>query len=152
MISHHTLYYYLCKFLLRSFSLWAFILCLLSTSLINPHIQGYGIIEWSGFIFSPACFFIIWIYCFLSGIMSARVIVCVCIASDVRWCTNSMCIQLRIPTILCLLLRTCVRVSPARSTLADIRKVSKLKNSICVHFRIPFRYSCRNDVRYHIWT
>ena len=47
---------------------------------------------------------------------------------------------------------TYVRVSSARFTFADIRKVRRRNNSICVHFRIPFLYSCRNDVRYHIWT
>ena len=46
-----------------------------------------------------------------------------------------MCIQLRIPYILCPLLRAYVRVSPAHFTVADIRKVRRRKNFICIHFR-----------------
>ena len=106
--------------------------------------------------------------------MSTTVIVSICINLDFRGCTNSMCIQLRIPSIFCPLLLTYARVSPARFTVADHRKLRRRKNSICVHFHIPFSYSrpfdfsyeglfmdCvkriillfyRNDVRYPIWT
>ena len=41
--------------------------------------------------------------------------------------------------------RTYARVSPARFTIADIRKVIRCKNSICVHFRIPFSTSLSKD-------
>ena len=70
--------------------------------------------------------------------MSARAIVCVCIALDVRGCRNYMCIQLRLPSILCPFFRTNVCVSPARFTVSDIRKVRRRKNSIFVYFCIPF--------------
>ena len=67
--------------------------------------------------------------------MSARVIFSICIYLDVRGCTNSMCIQLQIPSILFPLLRTYACVSPAHFTVADIRKVRRRKNFICIHFR-----------------
>ena len=81
------------------------------------------------------------IYSICSVLMFARVVVCICIASDVRGCTNSRCIQFQIPSILCPILKTYFRVSPACFTAADIRKVRWRNNSICVQFRIPFSYS-----------
>ena len=96
-----------------------------------------------------------------------------CIASDVRGCTKLLCIQLRIPSLSCPILRPYSQVSPACFTVADIRKVQRRKNSTCVHFHIPFSYSppfylsskdlcvvvigifllfCRDDFRYPIWT
>ena len=71
-------------------------------------------------------------------------------------------------------LRNYDRLSPAPSTAADIRKVRRRKNSVCIHFRIQFSYSrpfyfsyvvfsvesvirifmlfWQNDVMYPIWT
>ena len=59
---------------------------------------------------------------------------------DVRGCTYSTCIQLRIPSILCPFKRIYVHFSLDSFTVADIRKFRGRKISICVQLRIPLSY------------
>ena len=73
--------------------------------------------------------------------VSILVIASICIAMAVRGFTNSTCIQIHIPSILCPFKRTYVRVSPACFNDSNIRKFRTHQDSICVQFWIPFLYS-----------
>ena len=123
MISYHNLEYYLCKFLHGSFPLWEFIVGVLFTSLHNSHVQVMAYLYYGVLFSDPPVCSIIWIYFISSWLMSDRVIVSICIYLGVRGCTNSMCIKLRIPSILWPLLRTYVRVSPDRLPFLILRKL-----------------------------